>query len=387
MDLHQEKICRAAILSIAGIGSQRLRQLIAFFGSAVVAWETEADFPEGLARADWLKHFRLASKKTDLHNLELRLRQEEISLVIPGEENYPVLLAECPDAPPVLFYKGTLLPGGEGLAIVGSRRATPYGKAAAAYFARSLAEKGYVVVSGLARGIDTAAHQGALETDGITWAFLACGLDRIYPRENTKLAQAILKRGALISEYPPGVPPEARLFPARNRLISGSSRGVIVVEAAERSGSLITVDFALEQGREVFAVPGPIFSEQSKGTHQLLKMGAKLVSEKEDVISEIRFLSAGCSPEAKVRKDGDEVQQGLTRETVKKDGEKFKDDNRSKILAVLSDLPLHIDRLAALCSLPPQEIALGLLELQLSGEILQLPGQNYVLQRTLSQEV
>ncbi|NLI93265.1 MAG: DNA-protecting protein DprA [Peptococcaceae bacterium] len=369
MGLEKERVYRAAILSITGIGSQRLRQLIASFGSAEHAWEAETDLFAGFENTPWIKEFFQHRKRIDPITIELSLRKNGISLVMLGEENYPFLLAECPDAPPLLYYKGNLEPKKEGLAIVGSRHATPYGKAAASYLARSIAETDYVVISGLARGIDSAAHKGALEADGITWAFLAGGLDVIYPPENVGLAQTIMQKGALISEYPPGVPPEAGLFPARNRLISGSSRGVIVVEAAERSGSMITVDFALEQGREVFAVPGPIFSKQSRGTHQLLKMGAKLVSDKEDVFSELLF-----APQwNKTGEFAGEISNDK-RET-KQPGKK------NEILEILTDVPLHIDRLTAQCSLSPQEIALSLLELQLSGEIVQLPGQNYVLQR------
>ncbi|RNC63096.1 MAG: DNA processing protein DprA [Candidatus Dichloromethanomonas elyunquensis] len=368
MDRQTEKIYRAAILSIPGIGSQRLRQLISICGSACQAWKAEPDSFACSNRLSWIKNFFKMRKRIDPFTIQLHLQKEEISLVMLGEENYPSLLAECSDAPPLLFYKGVLQADKEGLAIVGSRRATPYGKAAASYLARSIAETDYVVVSGLARGIDASSHKGALEADGVTWAFLAGGVDCIYPSEHVGLARLIMKKGALISEYPPGVPPEAGLFPARNRLISGCSRGVIVVEAAEQSGSLITVDFALEQGREVFAVPGPIFSKQSKGTHHLLKMGAKLVSEKEDIFSELLFPPF---PPAK----GKGITNRKCSNTVKMP------DDKNKILEILSDVPLHIDRLTALSSLPPQEIALGLLELELSGEIVQLPGKNYVLQR------
>lgn len=368
----EEKVYRAAILNIYGIGSQKLRRLLAFFGSAEKAWQADMLHPE-LTGAEWFQNFYQSKEKIDPEKVELRLRQEKISLVMPGEEAYPCLLSECPDAPPLLFYKGKLQPSREALAIVGSRRATPYGKAAAAYLASEMVQADYVVVSGLARGIDSAAHRGALEGKGTTWAFLAGGLDGIYPQENRKLAGLIMEQGALLSEYPPGMPAEPGHFPARNRLISGSSRGVVVVEAAEKSGSLITADFALEQGREVFAVPGPIFSEQSKGTHQLLRMGAKLAADQEDILSELPLNDPKSLQSASkaVRVPGAELKQ------------RNMEDNKewNLILECLSDLPLHIDRLAALCPLSAQEIALGLLELQLSGEVCQLPGQHYVLQR------
>ncbi len=373
MDLGEEKIFRAAILNIPRIGSQRLRRILAFYGSAQNAWEAKGKRCSEFGDNSWLKDFFQAREKIDPEKVGLRLKRENISLVALGEEKYPCLLAECPDAPPLLFYKGVLKRGQEGLAIVGSRRATPYGKAAASYLAKTLVESDYVIVSGLARGIDTAAHQGAIEGNGITWAFLAGGLDNIYPAENINLARIIMEKGALISEYPPGMPAESGHFPARNRLISGSSRGVIVVEAAQRSGSLITADFALEQGREVFAVPGPIFSEQSRGTHNLLKMGAKLVAEKGDIFGELPLFS---NIETMVKAD-----EKPCRDDCTPIGKNEKDKNWEIILRFLSDLPLHIDRLTALCPLPAYEIALGLLELQLAGEIIQMPGQHYVLDR------
>jgi len=370
MDNHKEKILRATILSMSGIGSHRLRQLIAFCGSAQKAWEAEKDSFPGLGNATWVTDFFRNKKQIDPMDVSLRLRNDEIHMVMLGEDHYPALLGECPDAPPLLFYKGVLESGKEGLAVVGSRRATPYGKAVASTLARSIADTQFVVVSGLARGIDAAAHRGALEGDGITWAFMAGGLDMIYPPDNVNLARLITQKGALISEYPPGVPAEAGQFPARNRLISGSSRGVIVVEAAQRSGALITADFALEQGREVFAVPGPIFSEQSKGTHQLLKMGAKLVGDPEDIFSELGG-SYLITPQISIK--GEERSSREDGGTINQNG--------YCLLELLSDTPLHIDQITASCALSPQEIALSLLELQLAGRIFQLPGQNYVLQR------
>lgn len=380
MRLDVEKVYRAAILNIKGIGSQRLRQLLALYGSAKSAWEAGRDSFSGLEGTAWIREFLQARKTIDPEKVGLRIEQEDISLVMLGEENYPYLLAECPDAPPLLFYKGTLIPEQEGIAVVGSRRATPYGKAAASYLAKGIVEADYVVVSGLARGIDTAAHQGAIKGNGTTWAFLAGGLDSIYPVENDQLARLIIEKGALISEYPPGMPAEAGHFPARNRLISGSSRGVIVVEAAQKSGALITVDFALEQGREVFAVPGPIFSELSRGTHQLIKMGAKIVTENEDILCELP-LKIGIKPSVQAKVDPNEVDEMKSNWDEIKSNRIEENQNWSRILECLGDLPLHIDRLTALCTLPASEIALGLLELQLAGKIIQLPGQHYVLRR------
>jgi len=372
MNIDREKNIRAAIISIPGIGNQRLRQLLAVFGTAQNAWEAGIEsFYEwekaGWGNISWLKDFFLDKEQINPEILRDKLESQGILLVIPEEEKYPFLLAECSDAPQLLFYKGILKPQQECLAVVGARRATPYGKAASCFLAKEIVKSGYVVVSGLARGIDAAAHLGALEAGGETWAFLAGGLDTIYPPENNKLARTIMEEGAVISEYPPGKQVRPGNFPARNRLISGSARGVIVVEAARKSGSLITADFALEQGREVFAVPGPIFSGQSEGTHRLLKMGAKLVAGIEDIISEL----PPKNPVGRI----------LANDIYSADKIIIENTAWSEILVCLSDIPLHIDRLTMICPLSAQEIALGLLELQLADKIIQLPGQHYVLKR------
>lgn len=319
--------------------------------------------------------FRL-KKQIDPDIIKKNFEKFGIKILIPGDPGYPVLLAEVADAPPLLYYRGRLDGGQEALAIVGARRATSYGKAAATQLAREVAGRGVAVVSGLARGIDTAAHQGALAAGGITWAFLGCGLDKVYPPENAKLADAIVEKGALISEFPPGSPPDARHFPARNRLISGAARGVVVVEAARKSGALITVDFALEQGREVFAVPGPIFSDMSRGTHHLLRLGARLVEDAEDIWSEI---NAWHQPEENrlARLAG-----GMTKNQNEEDnGSKGYPAAHSLVLAYLSDVPVHIDSITMAVPLPASAIALGLLELELAGKVVQLPGQHYVLAR------
>ncbi|MFA6808346.1 MAG: DNA-processing protein DprA [Eubacteriales bacterium] len=378
MSLAQEKIIRAVILTIPGIGGRRLRQLVAYFGSAENAWMVPEEEILTNNTSNWIKSFLKKRNKIELLKMKAKLEEKNISLVMPGESEYPILLGECSDCPPLLFYKGSLKKGLEGIAVVGARKATAYGRAASSFLAKEIAHKGYVVVSGLARGIDTAAHKGALEANGVTWAFMAGGLDNIYPPENKDLAGCICKKGAILSEYPPEVYPEQGFFPARNRLISGSSRGVVVVEASQKSGALITVDFALEQGREVFAVPGPIFSEMSVGTHQLLRMGAKIVENADDIVSELIGMPSQVVDNLKKHKNLelnlDEVEDLASEKNYSK--EQYGD-----ILQCFSDIPIHIDRLVALCKLPSQDIALGLLKLQLEGKIEQLPGQLYVLAR------
>ncbi|MGC7870519.1 DNA-processing protein DprA [Desulfosporosinus sp. SYSU MS00001] len=371
MEIDNEKLFRAAFRTIKGVGSQHLRLLIAYFGSAVQAWEaSQKDYLKIAPQRKWVAEVLKERKRIDPWKIGADLRARNIKVVTPQDRNYPSLLLELTDIPPLLYYQGYLENNSAVLAIVGSRQATAYGKSAARMLARDAAAQGLVVVSGLARGIDTAAHQGALEGHGMTWAFLGCGLDQIYPRENYHLAKEILDKGALISEFPPGTPPLAANFPARNRLISGSSQGVIVVEAAERSGAMITVDFALEQGREVFAVPGPIFSPQSRGPHTLLRQGAKIAEGIEDIWNEC-FSSMEATT----------VKKGPSEQHTYKRGKSPETDDHRVILQKLSDVPLHIDQLALHSSLSVASLSLALLELQLQGKIKQLPGQNYVLVR------
>ena len=368
--MEQEKLVRAALRTIKGVGSQHLRQLIAYFGSAVKAWEApQSEFLRMADQGSWIGEILKRRNNIDPQEVGASLGKQGIRIMTPDDPDYPALLAELADAPPLLYYRGQLRGQAEVLAVVGARQATAYGKAAARVLARDAAAKGIVIASGLARGIDTAAHQGTIEGGGVTWAFLGCGLDRVYPLENQRLANDIIDKGALVSEFTPGTPPLAGNFPARNRLISGCSRGVLVVEAAEKSGALITVDFALEQGREVFAVPGPIFSPMSKGTHNLLRQGAKIVEGIEDIWHEIPAWSENGGPVA------------MNTKLLSKEKELTVGIDLESILQQLSDVPLHIDHITVHSTLPVSSISLALLELQLGGKVLQLPGQHYVLAR------
>jgi len=370
LGMEQEKLVRAALRMIKGVGSQHLRQLIAYFGSAVKAWEApQSKYLQVANQGKWIGEILKGRNNIDPREIGESLSKQGIRMITPDEPDYPPLLTELADAPPLLYYRGHLRGDSEVLAIIGSRQATAYGKSAARVLARAAAAKGIVIASGLARGIDTAAHQGALDSGGMTWAFLGCGLDRVYPLENQRLAEDILAKGALLSEFTPGTPPNAVNFPARNRLISGCSRGVLVVEAAEKSGALITVDFALEQGREVFAVPGPIFSKVSRGTHHLLRQGAKIVEGIEDIWNEVPAWSkhvGHVSVNTELLREKKELTAGM---------------DLGSILQQLSDVPLHIDHLTIHSTLPVSSISLALLELQLGGKVIQLPGQHYVLAR------
>jgi DNA processing protein len=285
-------------------------------------------------------------------------------LLEPSDPGYPALLARIA-SPPTLHVRGLLDPRDAcAIAIVGSRRATAYGVDVAERLAADLAVRGVTIVSGLARGIDTAAHRGALGAGGRTLAVLGTGIDIVYPPENADLAAEVTARGALLSQFPPGTRPHPWNFPARNRTIAGLALGVVVVEAAERSGALITAGFAGDLGREVFAVPGRITSELSRGSHGLLQDGAKLIQNWQDVVQELpdpwrQSASGPVGPANGVPPSlgGDE----------------------GAVLALLtSDEPQHIEQVIARCSLAPARVAATLVALELDGWVRQLSGQRYV---------
>ena len=282
----REKEELVTLLSLPGMTSGRLRELLTLFGSPRGALEAiekgAAEGPDPPAAA-----WREALLSPGLRDTASRLKSQGIGVVVAGESGYPALLARIYDPPVALFYKGELPGDSPCAAIVGSRKATPYGLEAARWFAEGLAREGVCVVSGAAYGIDSAAHSGALEAGGITCGVLGCGVDVIYPRTNAGLFQRITERGCLLSEYVPGTQPRPHFFPERNRIIAGLALGVVVVEAAERSGALITAEFALSENREVFAVPGQVFSTNSAGTHALVRAGAALVTDPGEVLEEL----------------------------------------------------------------------------------------------------
>lgn len=267
---------------------------------------------------------------------------------------YPQLLLQTPDPPAVLYAKGRIdLLQHPAIAVVGSRNATPQGLVNAEAFAASLSRAGLTVVSGLALGVDTAAHRGGLEGAGSTIAVIGTGADRIYPARNRELARQISHAGLIVSEFPLGTPALAGNFPRRNRVISGLARGVLVVEAAQRSGSLITARLAAEQGRDVFALPGSIHSPLSKGCHLLIKQGAKLVDDARDILEELGLEDRG-------------------RESAPADT-----GGADALLEAMGYDPCDIDTLAARSARPAQELAAALLELELEGRVAALPGGRY----------
>ena len=308
----------------------------------------------GLRQPDW------AGAEADLRWLEAA----DHHLLWLGAPDYPTLLAEIPDPPPLLFVHGDparlSLPQ---LALVGSRNPTPPGKRTARDFAAHLARAGLAITSGLALGIDGAAHQGALAGGGVTLAVMGTGPDRIYPARHRDLAHAIVEQGALVTEFPTGIPPLPDHFPRRNRLISGLSVGTLVVEAALRSGSLITARFALEQGREVFAIPGSIHNPLAKGCHALIRQGAKLVETARDIAEELGALCGACADENRG-------------ESPPEAGE-LAEDYRQLLDSMGYD-PVSVDELAGRCGLTAQALSSMLLLLELQGHVVPSAGGRYV---------
>ncbi len=291
------------------------------------------------------------------------LSREKISVCTYKDTDYPQLLLQIHSFPPILYIKGSITEADvNSIGMVGTRRPTPYGISVTKNLSMALAEKGITIISGLARGIDTVSHQSALEMHGRTLAVLGCGLDVDYPSGSSALKERICENGALITEFPIGSYPAPFNFPVRNRIISGLSLGIIVVEAAEKSGALITADYALQQNREVFAVPGPVTYETSKGTNRLIKQGAKLVESVEDILEEI-FPNSGISRVEKIKA------QTLTSLALPL--------NEEKCLEVMGIEPLHIDQIVENTGLSSQEVSISLLNLELEGYINQVAGKRY----------
>lgn len=342
------------------VGMLRLMEafgaLEAIFAAGPREWRERAGVRESLARA--------VPSPDDPEFLKTRRELEDLGVrLIPltDHDRYPPLLRAIPDPPALLYLRGEL-PGAEALAVVGARRASEPGRRLTEAVCSDLASRGIAIVSGLARGIDTAAHRGALAAGGCTVAVLGCGIDQIYPPENARLLKQILDGGGgVLSEYPPGTPPLAGHFPGRNRIISGLCRGALVVEAAEESGSLITADFALEQGREVFAVPGAVHLPTSGGVNRLLKDGAHLVTGADDILAVLwpRL------PSPALRRAEDELAATLS-------------ETERKVYFSLSEEPLHVDDLVRKCALTPMDLSAILLHLELRGAVSVLPGMRYV---------
>ena len=362
-----------SLKSIPGVGNYTYKRLITAFGSPEAVFTAARDrllAVEGVTKtiAGHITGYR--TPDTVYKNIEI-CRQRHIHVITLNAPRYPRLLRELPDPPPYLYVLGDLESDAACISIVGSRNPTGYGRSMARQLSRDLAGYGLRIVSGMARGIDTAAHQGALEAGGKTYAVLGSGLARIYPHENLMLAEKIAETGAVISEFPIFAEPQAHHFPMRNRIISGMSVGTIVVEAARKSGSLITARLAAEQGREVFAVPGSIQSFKSTGTHGLLKQGARLIENAGDVLAEISHMvdiKTFSDPETppSAERPGTNSTPGV-------------DTDETLVLRTLDYYPVHIDDIVRTTGLEPGKTAGILLRLELKGQIRQEPGKYFLL--------
>lgn len=352
-----------AFNKVRGIGPARLRALLDTFGSAEAAWlAPEAAVGEvGLDRRS-LGNLLEARRRLDPEAELARVQRAGVDVVTWVDPRYPARLLTINDPPPVLYLRGELRPEDDwAVALVGTRRASAYGREAARVLAEDLARAGATIVSGLAVGIDSQAHRAALEAGGRTLAVLGSGVDVIYPWENSRLAGEIAQHGAVISEYALGTQPEASNFPPRNRIISGLSRGIIVVEAGEQSGALITADFAADQGRDVFAVPGSIFARNSQGTNKLIRDGATPVLSANDVLEALNLTAVPQQIEAHMLFPTDATE--------------------ARLLEQLAEEPMHVDEVSRSTGLPIAAVTSTLALMELKGLVRQVGGMTYARAR------
>jgi len=353
---------------IPGVGSSTFRRLIKFFGSPSLVLSAslkELAMVRGVTPA--LCQSIVDNRDNIKIDEELRLIEKYGCKIITIEDQaYPQNLKAIYDPPPLLYVKGELTNSdSNSIAIVGTRNATTYGKTVAENFSSQLASRGITIVSGLAHGVDTYAHKGALSVGGRTIAVVGNGLDIVYPAENAKLFDEIANSGAVISELPMGTKPIRTMFPQRNRLISGISLGTIVIEAPRKSGALITADLALDQGRDVFAIPGQIFSEKSKGTNWLIKQGAKLVDSVDDILEELPSSSFQQPVEDNIKTEDMMIEYQLSQ-----------DENA--VWNVIGSSPIHIDDISKRSNLPVFKVCSVLVMLELKGLVQQLSGKMFI---------
>jgi DNA processing protein len=350
---------------IRGIGPVRLEKLLGHFGDIRSAWEARSD-QLAAAGLNQKLTWQLIQKRerTDLDQLVITLRESGIKVFYWDHPNYPERLRLIPQSPFVIYLHGDLVNDDIwGVAIVGTRRYSDYGRQITEELARMLAGCGITVVSGLARGIDGIAHRAALEAGGRTLAVLGSGIDKIYPPEHEKLAKRIITRGALISDYPLGTPPDGSNFPPRNRIISGLSRIIVVIEAGKKSGALITAGYAAEQGKEVFAVPGKITSPVSKGANLLIKQGAHPLLSVQDVLDQLNMTLVS--------------EQRAIQKTLPSD------PREALLFQAVGDEPQHVDDISTLVHLPIEEVTSTLALMELKGMVRKTFGMKYVAVRDM----
>jgi DNA processing protein len=350
---------------VKGVGPAKIQALLSYFGEVQAAWEANSALLDKLGFDKRAKENLILARDTlDLDQELEKVLSKNISLLTWNSPNYPAYLREVDSPPPLLYVVGSLEDIDRwAVAVVGTRRVTSYGRQMTQEIVTGLVRNGVTIISGLARGVDAIAHKTALDHGGRTIAVLGSGPDNIYPPEHRDLARQIVRgRGAVISDYPLGTEPEAKNFPPRNRIISGLSLGVVVVEAGERSGARITAKRALEQGREVFAVPGNVNRAASRGTNQLIQRGeAKLISNSNDVLEELNLHMVF---------EHTAVQQALP-ETKEE----------AALFEYLSSEPIHVDALSRATGLSSQAVSSTLTLLELKGIVRQVGGMNYVMVR------
>jgi DNA processing protein len=364
-----------AFSRVGGIGVVRLRRLFDYFGSLETAWTARAgDFMQAGLEPKLIERVLNFRPSFDPDREMEKLAGQGIEIATLGSPNYPDRLGQIDQPPPILYLRGELMPQDNlALAVVGTRQATGYGRSATANICAELAGQGVTIVSGLAKGIDTVAHEAALKAGGRTLAVLGSGVDVIYPPENRGLAAQIADpnamNGAIISEYAPGTQPEAANFPPRNRIVSGLSLGVFVVESNIKGGALITVDFAVEQGREVFGLPGSIYNPTSAGVNRLIRQGsARLVTSAEEILEELR--PGGLF----------DAQDRQTRQELFAAGDTDLERQLLKILRQAGE-PVHVDEICQESGLPAAEVSSQLVMLELKGFVMSLSGMRYALTR------
>lgn len=345
-----------ALCRIPGLGSQGVYQLLKTFGAPEAVFAASSTQLRQLVGATIADSIRSGPDMAALNPTLDWLEQEHNHLITLADANYPQALLQISDPPPILYAKGQLKwLNTPAIAVVGSRNASPQGEKNAVNFSQALANHGYTIVSGMALGIDGAAHRGALDATGATIAVVGTGLDIVYPARHRKLAHEIVEHGLIISEFGLGTPSKAHNFPRRNRIISGLSNGCLVVEANVQSGSLITARLAAEQGREVFAIPGSIHSPVAKGCHQLIKQGAKLVDDIQDIVDELGSLTGGVDTPA------------TTSETA----------DSSPLLGLMGFDPVSVETLIERSGLTSEKLSAMLLMLELESKVASLPGGRY----------
>jgi DNA processing protein len=345
---------------VKGIGAVRFQALRDHFGDLALAWQAPLEALQAAGLGPKLAERVVQIRDSvDLKKVMAGIGAQGIDILTWEDDLYPSRLKDIDQPPPVLYVRGTLTnEDAWAVAVVGTRRVSAYGRQVADELAAYLANNGVTVISGLARGVDAIAHQSALKAGGRTIAVLGCGVDRIYPPEHAQLASRIISSGALLSDYPPGTAPDAANFPPRNRIISGLAMATVVVEAGETSGALITAQFAADQGREVFAVPGNILAPQSKGTNRLIAQGAHPMLSARDLLEILNLRRVTEQREVRKILPGNEIE--------------------AKLLSVLTQEPLHMDDIRNQTGLPIERVSATLVMMELKGLVRQVGGMNYV---------